>query len=150
MRSQQELSDRCEIQDILAEYCHAIDTQNFSALDDVFTQDAIIDYTAVGGAKGNLQETKAYLERALSKFTGMQHMLGLPQIKIQGDKADVRTICFNPMVVNQDGQPHVFFVGIWYVDKWVRTPDGWRIQHRAEEFSYFHNFPNDFTPEKPD
>lgn len=150
MRSQQELSDRCEIQDILAQYCHAIDTQNFCALDDIFTKDAIIDYSAVGGSKGGLEDTKAYLAKALSEFSGMQHMLGLPQIKIQGDKADVRTICFNPMVLNQDGQPHVFFVGIWYVDKWVRTPGGWRIKHRAEELSYFHNFPKDFTPVKPD
>lgn len=146
----QELSDRFEIQDLLANYCHAIDTQDFNVLDEIFTEDAIVDYTAVGGAKGNLRETKAYLERALEKFTGMQHMMGLPQIKIGGDTASVRTICFNPMVIDRECQPHVFFVGIWYVDKLVRTDGGWRIEHRAEEFSYFHNFPNDFTPADPD
>jgi len=146
MKSHQELSDRFEIQDLLADYSHAIDTQNFAALDVIFTPEAIIDYTAVGGAKGNLEETKAYLARALEKFTGMQHMLGLPQIRIDGDTATARTICFNPMVLDRDGAPHVFFVGIWYVDKLIRTDAGWRIQHRAEEFSFFHNFPSDFKP----
>lgn len=149
MMDVQALSDRFEIQDLLANYSHAIDTQNFEALDDIFTPDAIIDYTAVGGAKGNLSQTKAYLVKALSKFTGMQHMLGLPQIKIEGDTASGRTICFNPMVLERDGAPQVFFVGIWYVDKLVRTNAGWRIEHRAEEFSYFHNFPSDFTPTDP-
>ena len=149
MMSMQALSDRFEIQDLLANYSHTIDTQNFEALDDIFTTDAIIDYTAVGGAKGNLSETKSYLAKALSKFSGMQHMLGLPQIKIDGNEASGRTICFNPMVLDRDGAPHVFFVGIWYVDKLVRTERGWRIQHRAEEFSYFHNFPANFTPADP-
>ncbi len=149
MMNAQKLSDRFEIQDLLVSYSHAIDTQNFEALDDIFTADAYIDYTAVGGAKGNLEETKAYLSKALSRFSGMQHMLGLPQIKIDGDTASGRTICFNPMVLEKDGAPHVFFVGIWYVDELVRTEKGWRIKHRAEEFSYFHNFPSDFTPADP-
>ena len=146
----QELSDRFEIQSLLADYCNAIDTQNFAALDDIFTPDAFIDYTAVGGAKGNLTETKAYLEKALSKFSGMQHMLGLPQIRIDKDTASGRTICFNPMTIDRDGNPHVFFVGIWYVDEFLRTADGWRISQRTEELSYFHNFPADFKPGEPD
>ena len=149
MMDQQALSDRFEIQDLLVSYCHAIDSQNFDALDHIFTDDAFIDYTAVGGAKGNLKEIKAYLSKALSKFSGMQHMLGLPQITIKGDRASGRTICFNPMVLDREGQPHVFFVGIWYVDELVRTEAGWRIKHRKEEFSYFHNFPTDFNPADP-
>ena len=149
MISRQVLSDRFEIQDLLTDYCHAIDSRNFDALDLIFTEDAFIDYTAVGGAKGDLTETKAYLSKALSKFSGMQHMLGLPQIKLDGDTAKARTICFNPMVLDRDGKPHVFFVGIWYVDDLVRTEHGWRIKHRAEEFSYFHNFPSDFEPADP-
>ena len=149
MKSHQELSDRFEIQELLADYSHAIDTQDFDLLDEIFTTDAIIDYTAVGGAKGNVAETKAYLARALEKFSGMQHMLGLPQITLTGDEGSARTICFNPMVLDRDGKPHIFFVGIWYADKLRRTDKGWRISHRAEELSFFHNFPEDFKPADP-
>lgn len=149
MKDIRELSDRFEIQDLLVDYCHAIDSRDFDALDNVFTVDAYIDYTAVGGAKGNLKETKTYLAKALEKFSGMQHMLGLPQIKIQGNKATARTVCFNPMVLQKDGGSHVFFVGIWYVDELVRTEKGWRIKHRVEEFSYFHNLPTEFVPVDP-
>ena len=145
MLSLQEMSDRLEIQDLLASYCEAIDRRDWDALDDIFTEDAVIDYTAAGGARGNLSETKAYLERALKQFFGMQHMLGLPVIKITGDTATSRTIAFNPMVIERGGQPHTFFVGIWYCDELTRTKDGWRIKHRREELSYFHNLPTDFA-----
>ena len=145
MLSLQEMSDRLEIQDLLASYCEAIDRRDWDALDDIFTDDAIIVYPAAGGARGNLTETKAYLERALKQFSGMQHMLCLPVIKITGDTATSRTIAFNPMVVERDGQPDTFFVGIWYCDELTRTENGWRIHHRREELSYFHNLPSDFA-----
>ena len=138
------MADRFEIQDLLVAYCDAIDTSDWDALDDIFTSDAIIDYTAAGGARGDIATTKTYLARALEQFSGGQHMLGLPQIKLNGDTATTRTICFNPMIVMRDGAPHTFFVGIWYVDKLLRTDKGWRISARTEEMSFFHNLPADF------
>lgn len=147
MLSHQNMSDRLEIQDLLTAYCDAIDSRNWNALDDIFTPDAIIDYTEAGGAKGTLEEIKLYLDKALKPFSGMQHMLGLPMIKITGDEASARTILFNPMVIEKEGNPNVFFVGLWYRDKLIRTSKGWRIQSRHEELSYFHNLPKDFAPE---
>jgi len=144
-----ELSDRFEIQDLLVAYTHAIDQKDFDALDDIFTNDAIIDYTEAGGAKGNLSEIKAYLARALEKFPSMQHMLGLPQINIIGDKATARTLCFNPMVTEIEGERNVFFVGLWYDDELRRTEQGWRISSRKEDVSYFHNLPASFQAVNP-
>ena len=149
MLSTQEMSDRLEIQDLLTSYCDAIDSRDWDALDDIFTSDGIIDYTAAGGTRGNLQETKAYLDKALKPFSGMQHMLGLPRVKVTGDSATSRTILFNPMVIEREGNPHVFFVGLWYRDKLIRTAGGWRIQTRHEELSYFHNLPADFAAAEP-
>jgi len=144
MLSHQELSDRFEIQDLLVSYCDAIDHRNFNALDDIFTADAIIDYTEAGGIRGNLPEIKAYLEKALEPFSSMQHMIGLPSLNISGNSATARTLLFNPMVVKQDNKSQVFFVGLWYVDQLTRTGAGWRISLRSEELSYFHNLPKTF------
>jgi len=149
MLSHQDLSDRAEIQDLLVVYCEAIDSRDWDALDNVFTSEAIIDYTEAGGARGTLSEIKIYLDKALGKFSGYQHMLGLPQIKLDGDKATSRTILFNPMVMDKDGQPHVFFVGLWYCDTLKRTEQGWRISNRREEVSYFHNLPESFKAASP-
>ena len=150
MISHQELSDRAEIQDLLVNYIEAIDSRNWDDLDNIFTPDAVIDYTEAGGAKGSLPEIKLYLDKALAQFSGFQHMLGLPQIKINGETATARTICFNPIVMDKDGAPHIFFVGLWYCDNLKRTEQGWRISNRREEVSYFHNLPESFQAASPD
>jgi len=146
MLSGKEMSDRLEIQDLLAAYCHAIDSRDFDALDDIFTTDATIDYTEAGGAKGTLPEIKIYLAKALTPFASMQHMLGLPLVRLNGDTATVRTTTFNPMVIDHEGERKVFFVGLWYVDELIRTELGWRIRKRSEDVSYFHNLPEGFAP----
>ncbi len=137
----QEVSDRLEIQDLLARYCEAIDSRTWDALDDIFTVDAVIDYTEAGGAKGSVPEIKAYLEKALELFSGMQHMIGLPLIQLCGDTAKVRTALYNPMIFDNKGAPETFFVGMWYRDVFTRTDAGWRISERYEEACYFQNLP---------
>ena len=128
-----EISDRLEIQDLLVDYSHAIDTQNWDALDDVFTPDAFIDYSAMGGSSGDLATTKEFLAKVLPGFASSQHMVATSKVIIDGDTATGRTICHNPMVM-EDGK--VFWCGLWYVDEFVRTPAGWRISRRAEDKSY--------------
>lgn len=142
MKSLQEISDRMEIEDLLVDYCHAIDTRDWPALDQVFTPDAVIDYTATGGIRGELPQIKDFLATALSGFASFQHMIGASRIRIDGDGATARTICHNPMVLDGgSGQARVMFVGLWYVDELVRTDAGWRIADRREELSFFHNAP---------
>ena len=52
----QEISDRLEIQQVLIDYCHAIDDFDWDALDRVFTPDAIIDYSEMIPFRGNLAQ----------------------------------------------------------------------------------------------
>lgn len=136
MLSQQEMSDRIEIADLITRYSSAIDRRAWDDLDPLFTEDAVLDYTATGGMKGTLPEHKAYNAEILTSFKGTQHLMALPVVTVDGDTATARTICFNPMVV--DGK-HVFFVGLWYQDRLVRGDGGWRFAERVEELSYFHN-----------
>ncbi|HEY8120249.1 MAG TPA: nuclear transport factor 2 family protein [Myxococcota bacterium] len=144
-RSLQELSDRLDIQDLQAAYSHAIDTRDFDALDRVFTPDAFIDYSAFGGSAGGLKETKAFLAKALAMFGGFQHMVATSQVKLSGNRATAKTICWNPMVVKRPGgEEHVFFCGLWYHDEYLRTLDGWRMTKRVEEKSFTHNMPPEF------
>lgn len=143
MLSLQEMSDRLEIQDLFARYCHAIDSRDWDALDAVFTPDARIDYSEAGGATGDYPAIKAWLARALEPFPAYQHMVATSRIDIDGDEAAARTILFNPMVHRDEaGGQQVFFVGLWYRDRLVRTPAGWRIAERREEMAYTHNVPD--------
>lgn len=146
MMSMQEMSDRLEIQDLLSRYSYAVDEHDWDAFDDIFTPDAVIDYTETGGARGTVPEIKAYLAGVMPKFSGAQHMVATSKLKLDGDRASARTILFNPLILPVEGKEHVFFVGLWYRDKLVRTPQGWRIQDRYEERSYFFNAPDTETP----
>ncbi|CKQ37941.1 Uncharacterised protein [Mycobacterium tuberculosis] len=67
----------------------------------------------------------------LGNFPVYAHMLGNFSVRVDGDTASSRVICFNPMVFAGDRQ-QVLFCGLWYDDDFVRTPDGWRIIRRVE------------------
>ena len=145
MLSQQELSDRLELQDLVFFYSHLIDTKSFDTLRDVFTEDAHIDYSAFGGSVGNLEETIAYLKQAVADeiFPNSQHLNANLQFTVSGDSATGRVMCFNPMEMNlPNGGRQVFLLGLWYVDEYRRTPSGWRMSRRAEEKSWVFNAPD--------
>lgn len=131
MLSLQEISDRMEIQQLLVDYSTAIDQRRFDDLDAVFTEDAYIDYRAMGGIDGQFPQVKAWLADVLPNFPAYSHMLGNLSIKFDGDTATSRVICFNPMVLDAE-QKQILFCGLWYDDEFVRTSDGWRMTRRVE------------------
>lgn len=132
--SLQEISDRLEISDLLTRYTRAIDTKDFELLDTCFTPDAFVDYTSSGGVKGAYPEVRAWLAKALAPFAAMMHFVGNSTVELDGDEARTRTYVINPMAVPADGgKRHAFTVCAHYVDKLVRTPQGWRIAERIEE-----------------
>ncbi|MGE2712525.1 nuclear transport factor 2 family protein [Mycolicibacterium litorale] len=132
MLSLAEISDRLEIQQLMVDYSSAIDQRRFDDLDRVFTPDAYIDYRATGGVDGRYPEVKKWLAEVLPNFPAYSHLVGNFDVKVSGDSATSRTICFNPMVLGGDAS-QVYFVGLWYVDEFVRTADGWRMTRRVEE-----------------
>ena len=145
MLSQQELSDRFEIQDLVFRYAELVDSKHIEALRDVFTEDAHIDYSAMGGSVGDLETTLAFLKDALSSevFPASQHLNANVQVELQGDTATGRVMCFNPMEMKMpDGGTQLFMLGLWYVDEYRRTDSGWRICRREEEKSWVFNTPD--------
>ena len=127
-------SDRIEISDLLIRYTRAIDTRDYALLDSCFTPDAQIDYTSSGGIAGTYPEVRAWLEKALAPFSAMMHFVGNTTLELNGDTARGRTYVINPMgLTKSDGGMLVFTVYAHYVDRFERTPDGWRIVERIEE-----------------
>jgi hypothetical protein len=143
----EQISDRIEIEDLLQRYTAAIDAKDWDLLDTVFAADATLDYTSSGGPRGPYPEVKAWLQRALALFPMTHHMIGKSTVHLDGDRAQCRSIFYNPMgmPVDDDGRfvadgsgtgQHVFVVGGFYNDTCARTPDGWRIVEKVEEQSY--------------
>ncbi len=146
MLSQQELSDRFEIQDLVFHYAHLIDSKDIARLrGEIFTDDAFIDYSAFGGSVGNVDETLTFLQASLTSelFPHSQHLNANVQVQLKGDTATGRVMCFNPMeMALPDGEHTTFFLGLWYVDEYRRTEEGWRIARREEVKSWVFNTPD--------
>lgn len=146
MLSHQELSDRFEIQDLCYRYAELIDSKDFDALRaEIFTADAHIDYSVFGGSVGGLEDTIDFLKQALTKelFPVHQHLNANLQVTLQGDEARGRIMCFNPQEISLgEEKSQVFMLGLWYLDKYVRTQQGWRICERIEEKSWVFNTPD--------
>jgi hypothetical protein len=147
MLSLQEISDRMEIQDLCYRYAEIIDSKDFDALrSDVFTADAHVDYSVFGGSVGDLEHTIDFLKKAMTPelFPAHQHLNTNLQIKLAGDEATGRIMCINPqeMILPGGGGNQIFFCGLWYLDKYMRTEAGWRMSQRVEEKSYVFNAPD--------
>jgi 3-phenylpropionate/cinnamic acid dioxygenase small subunit len=136
-KSLEEISDRLEINDLLTRYTVAIDTKDWGMLDTCFLPDAQLDYTQTGGIKGAYPDVRLWLEKALAAFPMTVHFISNSTVELKGDEASARTYVINPMgYPNKDGTLHIFTVGGYYVDKLVRTSDGWRIAERMEESAF--------------
>ena len=146
MLSQQELSDRFEIQDLCYRYAEIIDGKDFDALrTEIFTADAHIDYSVFGGSVGGLEDTIDFLKQALTNelFPSHQHLNANLQVQLQGDEASGRIMCFNPQEISLgEENSQVFMLGLWYLDKYLRTAQGWRLCERIEEKSWVFNTPD--------
>ena len=139
------LLDRQEIQDVIARYAlgqdaHQGDDSNvLEQWDEVFAPEGTTDYSAAGAPVCTYRELAVWMRgehgRAgrMSGFSNWQHMLGLPLITVEGDRARARTDFF----ATHRGRPawmdcHFNSSGAFH-DELIRTDRGWRIGHRRLE-----------------
>ena len=129
-----EISDRLEIEALLIRYTRAIDTGEWDRLDQVFTADAKIDYTATGGIAATYAEVKPWLAEMLPIFPRRMHTLGQVDSQVDGDRATVAAYFHNPMVMPQkDGEGTLVEFGGIYHHQLRRTSAGWRSYRLLEE-----------------
>jgi 3-phenylpropionate/cinnamic acid dioxygenase small subunit len=130
----QTLGDRLEINDLLTRYAHSVDSKDWALYRSVFTDDAFIDYESAGGIKGDREAVADWLEKTMAGFPMTQHLISNIDVKIDGDRAAVRAMFYNPM-----GMPSgkTFWCGGFYNHSLVRTADGWKSERLIEESSWF-------------
>lgn len=134
----QQISDRIEIDDLLTRYATGVDRRDWDLWETCFTPDAFIDYSAFGGIKGGVAEVREWLDKTLGQFPMSQHMVINREVSVEGDRATCRSGFFNPMTfpAGEGRDSPLSLDGGYYCDELIRTPDGWKIVRRVEEFSY--------------
>src|SRR4051794_25767213 len=126
-----EPGDHVEIRDLLARYMRAMRLHDVDLMDDVFTADAVIDYTAIGGSKTSWAGPRAWGGGMIA----VEHFIlsvgdVSPTFADDGQTATVESTWNGVFVAAPDVPPLLIFGT--YDDELVRPADGWRISARAD------------------
>jgi hypothetical protein len=70
-----------------------------------------------------------------------QHFISNVEVDLDGDRAKVRALFYNPMQL--PGMAQLSYCGGYYVHDMVRTPDGWKSERLVEHNEWFVNRPGD-------
>jgi len=135
----QALSDKLEIQELLARYARGVDTKDWELWRSVFTADAVVDYSSAGFAVGSRDEVAAQLEAGFVAIPWTQHLISNIEVDLDGDRASVRAMFFNPMQLPGMSGPSA--CGGYYHHDVVRTAEGWRSERLVEENVWFEGRP---------
>ena len=127
-----EAGDLLAIRAVLAHYMKAIRIKNLDLMDDVFTPDAMIDYSGIGGSRKSWAETKPWLGDMVLGVELFMLYVGDVYTTFAADagSAEVETTWHGVFVAAPGATPLIVFGT--YLDQFVRTPDGWRIADRTD------------------
>ena len=118
------LNGRTEVLDALYRLQSAIDRRDWSHIGRTFLPDAT-GY-GVTGVDRIVRQMRDHLDGC----GPTQHLLGNPVVDLDGEGATVHAYArvYHVGAGTKEGS---FFDCLGnYTDRWVRTPDGWRLQHR--------------------
>jgi SnoaL-like domain len=135
----QALSDKIEIQELLARYARGVDSKDWDLWRSVFTPAALVDYSSAGIPAGPRDQIAAMLEQGLAVVPMTQHFISNIEVDLDGDHAKVRAMFYNPMQL--PGMTEMSSCGGYYHHDMVRTADGWRSERLVEENVWFVNRP---------
>ncbi len=139
------LRDRADIIDVTYRYAWALDTRCWSDLDDIFTVDATAHLPVPMQSR---EAIRAHVRSILEPLDASQHMVTNHQIVLRGDTASCRCQLQAQHVRTRFARPDHYLVGGQYVDRFVRTPDGWRIADRRLSIAWTQGDPTVVRPER--
>lgn len=129
-----EVADRMQIAELMARYADMVDRRDWKRMDQIFALEATIDFRSSGGRAGPFREMLAWLDRALESWPRNLHLITNLIIDLEGDRASTR--CYFHVPTGRDareGAQYTVTHSGRYLDRLIRTSDGWRIVERVCE-----------------
>jgi 3-phenylpropionate/cinnamic acid dioxygenase small subunit len=137
--------DHREIEALLYRYARAVDTKDWELYRSVFTEDAVVDYSAMGIPAGPRDSVAGFLAQGFAAIPwSMHYITNIEILESDGDSATVRAMFYNPMQL--PGMTEMSSCGGYYHHRLVRTPDGWRSRSLREDNVWFVNRPAPAQP----
>ena len=121
-------NDVAQIERLKYAYCRFLDTKDFASLCDLMVDDVTVTYGGGAITLTGRADVQAYLTKAMGDPTMLtSHLVSCPEIEVDGDTATGRWALVDTVIV--DTANIVIRGASTYEDRYVRTPDGWRIAH---------------------
>lgn len=132
-----DLIDKDAIAQIYIRYCEIVDSKDFDRMDEVFTEDAVGDYTQALGP-GVTSPDRASLIASMHANLGPQSSCGATHHNVLNFRitpaGDTATAKVNYYAVHRGRGAHEgALYAMWgqYADDLVRTAAGWRVARRV-------------------
>lgn len=123
------MSDANEIVQLIQLWGLCRDQGRWAELTDTFTSDGTISVTWFSGRVSDFVRASTAMYRSVSPRT--KHLLGVPVVNVTGDRAVAET---NTQILGRFEQGGVAIDNTSYarfLDRLIRTKDGWRIARRV-------------------
>lgn len=133
------IADRAALSRLADLYARAVDRGDHALLASLYTADSTHDFGAM--FSGGL---KAFLDFIVAGLATMRthHFMGNRLYAIEGDQAEGEIYSINSHVIAAPAGPRDYIAGGRYLDRYRRTPAGWRISHRTRVIDWAHDRPH--------
>jgi 3-phenylpropionate/cinnamic acid dioxygenase small subunit len=135
------LATRAAISDVIVAYATAVDTRDWTSFRQLFTDDAVIDYTASYGIAGGPDEITRWISSlmTLELVPDTMHAITNVRISVAGDTAAAWAYYVNPdvMTVGAD-EPYLLFNAGRYSIALRQAGGRWRISRLDAEIMFSH------------
>lgn len=127
------LVDRAEISDLLFSFARALDTKDWGAYANNFSESGVLelpwpsaDGSGMAGHTGRAGMAE-YVAKGLGGFIATHHLSANHQIQIDGDTATSTSYCQCVHRRSEHDVSDVWELGGWYTNSYVRTDEGWKF-----------------------
>jgi hypothetical protein len=124
MTTDANFADWLAIANLKAAYCRLLDTKQWEAWGQLFTEDFHQDVSPSGGGVYHGRDAAVEATRSAIETAKTAHQVHVPEITIDGDEATA-IWPLQDRLIWEDGRSLTAFGH--YHERYVRTPDGWRM-----------------------
>ena len=133
------IADRLAIQEMIARYSYAYDSQDAAAFAQLFVEDGVFEVFVPGRARPavRLRSRVAIREWAArrlrerrGRFSSRHYQSGILFDELTADSARTRTMVLVTHQGRAGAVPRLTLSGVYH-DQWRKTDSGWRLAHRA-------------------
>ena len=132
------VEDKLAIQEVIARYSYAYDGKDADAFAQLFVEDGVFEVIVPGesspavrlSSRAAIREWAAQRHRLNAASQARHYQSNVLFDELTAETASARTMLLLTRQSAPDTAPLLHLTGVYH-DKWRKTPEGWRLVHRA-------------------